>query len=111
MDRQLVETFRDQLENLLIESEELELASKETTATVVLDQSSVGRLSRMDAIQGQQMAMATERRRKEHILQIKTALKRIREDEFGYCLHCGDEIPAGRLAINPAITLCVKCAE
>jgi len=111
MDINLIEEFKNQLEGLLAELEELQLTSKATTATVVLDQSSVGRLSRMDAMQGQQMALATERRRKEHIYQIKAALKRIQENKFGYCLNCEEEIPAGRLTINPAATLCVKCAK
>lgn len=111
MDQQLVEKFKTQLEGLLTELGALQLTSKASTATVVLDQSSVGRLSRMDAMQGQQMALATEARRKEHIFQIKAALRRIRDNEFGDCSSCGDEISAGRLAINPAIMLCVKCAR
>ncbi|MBE0471853.1 MAG: TraR/DksA family transcriptional regulator [Methyloprofundus sp.] len=111
MDKTLVEKFENQLQGLLTELEELEFTSKAATATVVLDQSSVGRLSRIDAMQGQQMAIATECRRKEQISQIKAALKRIQENDFGYCLSCEEEIPAGRLAINPATTLCVKCAK
>lgn len=94
-----------------MELEELEAMSKASTAVVVLDQSSVGRLSRMDAIQGQQMAIESERRRKEQILQIKAALKRIQENDFGYCLSCGEEIALGRLSINPAATHCVACAK
>lgn len=111
MNKTEIEKFEKQLRSLLMELEELEVMSKASTAVVVLDQSSVGRLSRMDAIQGQQMAIESERRRKEQILQIKAALKRIQENDFGYCLSCGEEIALGRLSINPAATHCVACAK
>jgi DnaK suppressor protein len=108
------ETFRTRL--LAMQSELLDLnsMSKDSTATVILDQSTVGRLSRMDALQGQQMALVAleaERRRKQELLQIKAALDRIEKDEFGYCVSCGEEIAAGRLAINPTAVRCVKCSE
>ena len=56
--------FKARLLELQSELGDLDTISKEATATVVLDQSSVGRLSRMDALQGQQMALETERRRR-----------------------------------------------
>jgi len=90
---------------------DLDSIAKDSTATVMLDQSSVGRLSRMDALQGQQMALEAERRRKQELLQIKAALVRLENDEFGYCATCGEEIAAGRLAINPIALHCVKCSD
>jgi len=81
------------------------------TATVELDQSRVGRLSRMDALQGQAMSQAAQQRRGEELQRIKAALRRIREEDYGYCLECGNEIAEGRLKIEPAVTLCIKCAE
>ena len=101
MDKITVEKFENQLRELLAGLEELQLASESATATVVLDQSSVGRLTRMDAMQSQQMAIATEHRRKEHIYQIKAALNRIKANDFGKCLECGEEISVGRLSVNP----------
>jgi RNA polymerase-binding transcription factor len=78
---------------------------------VELDQQSVGRLSRMDAMQQQQMADAEARRRKSDIARIDAALKRLDEDEFGWCLTCGEEIAAKRLEIDPMATQCVSCAS
>jgi DnaK suppressor protein len=78
---------------------------------VELDQQSVGRLSRMDAMQQQQMADAEARRRKSDIARIDAALKRIEEDEFGWCLTCGEEIAEKRLAIDPMATQCISCAS
>ncbi|MFG1488609.1 TraR/DksA family transcriptional regulator [Oceanospirillum sp. HFRX-1_2] len=45
------------------------------------------------------------------IEQIKSALKRIDEGEYGICEKCGDEIAPERLLILPESTFCVKCAE
>ena len=83
---------------------------KAATATVVLDQSSVGRLSRMDALQGQAMAQASQRRRVDQLKRIAAALVRMDSGDFGYCLDCDEEIAPGRLASDPAVTLCVECA-
>lgn len=78
---------------------------------VTLDQTSVGRLSRMDAIQQQAMAKATQARREAEGRQIDAALKRLEEDEFGYCETCGEDIPEARLTLSPTATRCVACAR
>lgn len=80
-------------------------------APVELDQTSVGRLSRMDAIQVQAMALATEERRKAELARVRSALERIDSDEFGYCDVCGEEIAPARLENNPAVTSCIGCAS
>lgn len=90
-------------------SSEVESAAK-WRKPVELDQQSVGRLSRMDAMQQQAMADAEARRRKSDIARIDAALKRIEEDEFGWCLTCGEEIVVKRLEIDPMATQCISCA-
>lgn len=42
---------------------------------------------------------------------VKKALLRIKEDDYGYCEECGDDIGAQRLNINPALPLCFDCAD
>ncbi|MEQ8427502.1 MAG: TraR/DksA C4-type zinc finger protein [Gammaproteobacteria bacterium] len=106
-----IEMLKSRLLDMQAELEELDSISRGSTDTVILDQSSVGRLSRMDAMQGQQMALETERRRKQTLLQIKAALARIDNGDFGYCASCEEEIAVGRLTINPVATRCVKCSE
>jgi DnaK suppressor protein len=103
--------FKIQLEQMSADLDDLEASYKASAATVVLDQSSVGRLSRMDAMQGQQMALEAERRRKEKLVQIKSALNRIERGTFGDCLVCEEEIAIGRLTVNPAVTRCVNCTD
>ena len=89
---------------------ELQDISEGDRSAVALDQQSVGRLSRMDAMQQQAMALATERQRQAELLRIDRALRRMEEDEFGYCEQCGERIPDGRLEIDPSVTRCVSCA-
>lgn len=103
--------FRRRLEAELSELQALVEANATNSAPVQLDQQSVGRLARMDAMQVQAMAQEAERRRKERVLRIKSALQRIEEGEFGYCVECGEEIAQGRLDIDPTFHLCVKCAR
>jgi len=78
---------------------------------VELDQSRVGRLSRMDAMQAQAMSKETGRMRRQKLLQIEAALQRIETDEYGYCGECGEEIAAGRLEADPTALFCIQCAS
>ena len=103
-------TFRDQLlarDRALIEEEAV---GGESADTVELDQTRLGRLSRMDAMQAQQMAKASSRRRHAERGRVAAALKRLDEGEYGYCLSCGEQIPVPRLRIDPAAAQCVGCA-
>lgn len=85
--------------------------SADDRAPVTLDQESVGRLSRIDAMQVQAMALAQARRRLNERAAIDAALRRIDEGEYGWCLKCGDDIASARLENNPAVTTCIDCAR
>ncbi len=93
------------------ELETMSSISAGSRVTVPLDQQSMGRLSRMDAIQQQAMAQATERQRALELVKIETALQRIEEDDYGYCLACGEEISTKRLEVDPTASHCVQCAK
>lgn len=79
-------------------------------APVALDQQSVGRLSRVDAMQRQSMAAASAERRKARIAALHAARARIEAGEFGYCANCDEPIAPGRLKADPTVPLCVACA-
>ena len=96
-----------QLEELTADNELGQSAQK----TVELDQQSVGRLSRMDALQSQAMAQAQQRRRDVLRGSLQAALQRLKEEEFGYCLGCGDEIVEARLLSNYAVLKCMVCIK
>jgi len=76
-----------------------------------LDQQRIGRLSRMDAIQQQAMEEETGRRRDQEMDRIAAALRRIEEDDFGYCGVCEEPIAPKRLENDPATPLCINCAR
>ena len=78
---------------------------------VELDQSKVGRLSRMDAMQQQAMAQATARRNELEQERIQMALKRLESGDYGYCVKCEEEIAEGRLRVDPAALVCIDCAR
>lgn len=79
--------------------------------TVELDQQSVGRLSRMDALQNQAMAKANGARRQAERTRLHAALARLDAGDFGYCDACGEDINPKRLALDPGVTICVECAR
>jgi DnaK suppressor protein len=85
--------------------------SEEERKPVTLDQQNIGRLSRMDALQGQAMALATEERRRTRRQQIDAALDRLERDEYGECALCGEPIAPRRLALDPAVATCLECAS
>ncbi len=87
------------------------VATAENRQPVALDQQSVGRLSRMDALQMQAMAQAQERRRRLNLQKIEAALKRLEAGDYGYCVACGEEIAAKRLAVDGTVARCIDCAN
>ena len=89
----------------------LQEESAEGGKPVELDQAKVGRLSRMDALQGQQMALEAGRRRQQQLLNIESALRRLDAGDYGFCLSCDEEIDPRRLAVDPASTHCISCAQ
>ncbi len=93
------------------ELEAIMKTSEDDGKPVELDQSRVGRLSRMDALQGQALAQETVRRRKNELSRIEAALTRVDAGDYGYCVNCDEEISAKRLAVDPSTPLCIDCAS
>jgi DnaK suppressor protein len=85
-------------------------AGDDAARTVKLDQTSVGRLSRMDALQEQAMSQERLRRRAIELARISAALKRMESGDYGYCVLCGEAIASGRLELDPATPTCIECA-
>ena len=111
MEQNQLDAFRRALIARREEIKQLNNTSKESADTVTLDQSKVGRLSRMDALQAQQMAQETTRRRQVQLQRIDSALHRMDAGDYGYCFICGDEISSARLDFDPASTRCIGCMD
>lgn|SRR5690554_1239556 len=106
-----LEKFRQLLLKLQEELVATSDVRNESTGTVHLDQQSVGRLSRMDALQGQALAKASQERAERQLRMIEAALKRIENDDYGDCLECGEPINPKRLEIDPTTLYCIDCAR
>ena len=111
MNQKQTESFRVALLEAREELQAMSESLAESGKTVELDQTLMGRLSRMDAMQGQQMALEAARRQKLKLLDIGAALRRIDADEYGYCLVCDEEIDIRRLKADPSNAHCINCAE
>lgn len=111
MDNRQVEVFRQQLLRLQADLSVLKAAGEDAAGVVELDQTSVGRLSRMDALQGQAMSQEQGRRRKVELQKIAAALQRIEAGHYGDCLACDEPVAMQRLTLDPAATLCISCAS
>ncbi|MGI9534285.1 MAG: TraR/DksA family transcriptional regulator [Thermodesulfobacteriota bacterium] len=90
---------------------EAELSGSNETDTVELDQTKIGRLTRMDALQSQQMALEAQRRRKIQIRRIDAAWQRLENGEFGICSYCEGVIEMERLEFDPTTVFCSECVN
>lgn len=96
----------DALERELVEAL---AASAEAAATVQLDQSKVGRLSRMDAMQQQAMVKATRRKMRLRLEQCRAAAAAMKAGDYGYCKKCDEPIGFRRLSARPESPFCIAC--
>ncbi len=101
--------LKTQLQHRVVELEQQLGLSENSTAVVTLDQSAVGRVSRVDALQQQSMALSLQRSAQQTLKQVQVALASIERDCFGYCQHCDEPIAFARLQIQPATRFCLKC--
>ena len=103
--------MRERLLKLRKEIESAAAISGESAAVVKLDQSKVGRLSRMDALQAQAMAKASAQRRDAMLRNIEAALLRIDDGVYGLCCDCEEPIHPKRLKFDPTALRCIECAS
>jgi DnaK suppressor protein len=105
------EEWRDRLLALRVQLQSTAEIGDESAAVVELDQSKVGRLSRMDALQAQAMAKASSNRRQIMLTKITAALKRIDDGDYGHCRGCDEPINPKRLEFDPTAIYCIECAS
>ena len=89
----------------------VEQSGQEAAQTVELDQTTVGRVSRMDALQGQAMAKESQQRREIQLQRIEASLQRLENGTFGLCVRCEEDIHLKRLEFDPTTPLCIDCAN
>lgn len=88
---------------------ELVLA-KDTAKPVDLDQP-IGRLSRMDAMQNQQIAKASKKNTELRLRLILAAINSLEDGDYGLCVRCDCPIAFRRLKARPEARMCIECAR
>lgn len=101
--------YRKRLESALEQADNALVQAELSSATVKLDQSSVGRLSRMDAMQQQAMALGIRELQSQKRLRLLAALERITTGRYGQCCLCDADIEVGRLDQDPSAVFCTMC--
>lgn len=101
--------YKQKLESMLLEIDDYLSKTKDSAAAVEPDKG-LGRLSRMEAMQDQQMVLELRRRKKRQLLEVKNAITRIEQNLFGKCVFCGKKISSERLNVFPEVQSCVNCA-
>lgn len=101
--------FRKQIETELLRLNESLVQARTDADTVTLDQSSVGRLSRMDAMQQQAMAQGMLDRLQINKRKLEAALARIDAGVFGLCCQCEAAIERARLEADYGAVFCSEC--
>ena len=103
--------YRRRLLDLRAELDAVAETAEASAAVVELDQSRVGRLSRMDAMQAQAMSASSNARRAEMHRRIEAALRRLEAGDYGICKSCDEPIDPKRLEFDPTAVYCIDCAS
>jgi DnaK suppressor protein len=105
---------KKELESIIrdkIERSERKLIGYREMAAPVSPENSIGRVSRMDAINNKSVAESALREEEEKLRGLKYMLQHIDREDFGKCSLCGMEIPIPRILLMPHSPYCVKCAR
>jgi DnaK suppressor protein len=94
-----------------IEQTKEKIISLEELTKPIGPENSIGRVSRMDAINNKSVAEAALRSAKQKLSKLKIAVTKVDKPDFGICVFCENPIPAGRLMYMPESTRCVRCAD
>ena len=105
-----VEEIRHELLRALTRLERSLKTTAQAARPVELEQDTVGRLSRIDAIQNQGLSQSLHAREQTQLASLTDALQRIEDGRFGACTACGESIPFERLVVFPEARTCTSCA-
>jgi len=80
-------------------------------AKPIAPENAIGRISRMDAINNRAVTEAALNKSKEKLNNLKVALTKVDDSDFGLCIRCKQPIPTGRILLMPQAVRCVNCAR
>lgn len=102
--------IRIKIAGLILQSKD-DIEDIEKNTQPISPENSIGRVSRMDAIQNKSVMEAALRNKKAKLSKLKVALANIDKDDFGTCSMCANPIQQGRLIFMPESTRCIRCAD
>ncbi len=110
MDKKEREILRKKI-NVAIEETEEKIKSMEVNTKPIAPENSIGRVSRMDAINNKSVTEAALRTAKSKLSKLKLALSKLDKPAFGTCDRCGNKIAPARLMFMPESSRCIRCAD
>ena len=110
MDQNQRDDIRKQIE-AAIEKTKVAIANYQDMAQPISPENSIGRVSRMDAINNKSVVEAALRKAQEKLSKLEMAIKKVDDDDFGICARCSNPIPIGRVMLMPESRNCVRCAR
>ncbi|MEO9869235.1 TraR/DksA C4-type zinc finger protein [Ekhidna sp.] len=105
-----VDEIRKKIEEEITKTQNLIDDYKEQSKPVSLD-SSIGRISRMDAINNKSITESALRQAEGKLSKLHQAFDNIDKPDFGKCIRCNQTIPIGRILLMPESNKCVNCAR
>jgi DnaK suppressor protein len=106
-----IEVLRSALEGLKRDLKAQLDTSASAAEPVALDQTAVGRISRVDSMQRQAMAQATRQGMLIQLRQCDAALQTVERGEYGVCRMCEEPIGIKRLNVKPEAPFCLGCQQ
>ncbi len=102
----LADKIKEKLDAL---EEEIAYLKEETKP--IAPENSIGRVSRMDAINNKSVAEESLRQNKSTQIRLQEALANIANPDFGLCQNCKEQIAFERLLFMPESRRCMHCAR
>lgn len=87
------------------------VADYKELAKPIAPENSIGRISRMDAINNKSITEAALRTAQIKLKGLQFAIQKLGSADFGICARCKTEIPIQRILRVPHSTLCVRCSS
>ncbi len=104
------DAVRNKISELITKSMD-DIKDIEKMTQPISPENSIGRVSRMDAINNKSVMEAALANKKEKLSKLKLALNNIDSENYGICSMCGNDIQEGRLIFLPESTRCIRCAD
>jgi DnaK suppressor protein len=103
------EQIKSRIEEELVLSQKSFEKLTELTKPIAPD-CAIGRVSRMDAINNRSVNLVALKNIEIKLNNLKVALTKIEDADFGICVRCHNPIPLGRVLLMPQVTTCVNCS-